>query len=182
MTLRLAPKRIRGVRRMGTTTIRARLANMLDRARAAEIDMVVDSGAIYSVVPARVLGGIGVEPEETETFGLADGRSVKRRVGHVVFEIEGRKGISKVIFGRPDDASLLGMVTLELLGLPRPAEAPPAPLEADDRLTSRPSSLDAARGLVRPDAGPEAEPTKQADEQLAGAIDRMIAEDYRTNL
>lgn len=42
---------------------------------------------------------------------------MRRRVGHAVFEIEGREGISKVIFGRPDDASLLGMVTLEMLGL-----------------------------------------------------------------
>ncbi len=117
MTLRLAPKRIRGRQHMGTTTIRARLTNIFDRERATDVDMVVDSGAIYSVVPATVLGAIGVQAEETETFGLADGRSVRRRVGHVLFEIEGRGGISKVIFGKPDDAALLGMVTLESLGL-----------------------------------------------------------------
>ena len=117
MTLRLAPRRIRGDRGMGTTLIRARLANIMDRTRGAEIEMVVDSGAIYSVVPAGVLRSLGVQAEQTETFGLADGRSVRRRVGHAVFEIEGREGISKVIFGRPDDASLLGMVTLEMLGL-----------------------------------------------------------------
>jgi hypothetical protein len=29
---------------------------------------------------------------------------------------------------------------------------------------------------------PKLSPTRQADEQLAGAIDQMIAEDYRTNL
>ena len=102
---------------MGTTMIRARIANFLDRQRELDVDMVVDSGAIYSVVPASVLRSIGVEPERRETFGLADGRSVKRQVGHVVFEIQGREGISKVIFGRAGDASLLGMVTLELLGL-----------------------------------------------------------------
>jgi predicted aspartyl protease len=68
-------------------------------------------------VPAAALRGIGIEPERTESFGLADGRSVKRQVGHAVFEIEGREGISKVIFGRRDDAWLLGMVTLEMLGL-----------------------------------------------------------------
>ena len=117
MTLRLAPRRIRGDRRMGTPLIRARLANIMDRTRGAEIEMGVDSGAIYSVVPAGVLRSLGVQAEQTETFGLADGRSVRCRVGHAVFEIEGREGISKVIFGRPDDASLLGMVTLEMLGL-----------------------------------------------------------------
>ena len=117
MTLRLAPRSIRGDRRMGTPLIRARLANIMDRTRGAEIEMGVDSGAIYSVVPAGVLRSLGVQAEQTETFGLADGRSVRRRVGHAVIEIEGREGISKVIFGRPDDASLLGMVTLEMLGL-----------------------------------------------------------------
>lgn len=102
---------------MGTTTIRARLANVVDRARDVDVDMLVDSGAIYSVVPATILGGIGVEPETTETFGLADGREVRRKVGHAWFEIEGRQGISRVIFGLRDDAALLGMVTLETLGL-----------------------------------------------------------------
>lgn len=102
---------------MGMTTVRARLANLTDRSRHAEADMTVDSGAIYSVVPSSVLRAIGVVPERTATFWLADGRSVRRRVGHVVFEIEGNEGISRVIFGRSGDACLLGMVTLEELGL-----------------------------------------------------------------
>jgi predicted aspartyl protease len=97
--------------------IRARLANVIDRSREADVEMVVDSGVIYSVVSSPALRRLGTKPERVETFWMADGRSVKRRVGHVVFEIEGREGISKVIFGRAGDASLLGMVTLELLGL-----------------------------------------------------------------
>jgi len=60
-----------------------------------------------------VLHAIGVEPERMETFWLADGRSVRRRVGHVAFEIQRSEGISKVIFGRPGDVSLLGVLTLE---------------------------------------------------------------------
>jgi predicted aspartyl protease len=102
---------------MGMTTIRALLANVLDRARETTAEMTVDSGAIYSVVPAATLRQIGVRPERTETFWLADGRSVRRRVGHVVFQIQGSEGISKVIFGRAGDASLLGVLTLEVLGL-----------------------------------------------------------------
>jgi hypothetical protein len=34
-----------------------------------------------------------------------------------VFEIDGRRGPSPVIFGERDDATLLGAVTLEALGL-----------------------------------------------------------------
>ena len=102
---------------MGMTMVRARLSNVTDRERQIDVEMTVDSGAIYSIVPSATLREIGVEPERTETFGLADGRSVKRRVGYVLFAIQGSEGISRVIFGRPGDASLLGMVTLEELGL-----------------------------------------------------------------
>jgi hypothetical protein len=47
------------------------------------IDVVftVDLGAIYSVVPSEVLRAIGIDPEERETFWLADGRKVRRDVG-----------------------------------------------------------------------------------------------------
>ncbi len=99
------------------TTVRARLANVTDRSRSTEVDMTVDSGAIYSVVPEAILRSIGVRTERTETFWLADGRSVRRGIGHVVFDIQGSDGISRVIFGRPGDACLLGVVTLEELGL-----------------------------------------------------------------
>jgi predicted aspartyl protease len=102
---------------MGMTTVRARLTNVLDRSRRADVDMTVDSGAIYSVVPTAILRSIGTEPERMETFWLAGGRSVRRRIGHVVFDIQDSEGISRVIFGRPGDACLLGAVTLEELGL-----------------------------------------------------------------
>jgi hypothetical protein len=40
---------------MGLAEVRARIVNLTDARRWAEADLVVDSGAIYSVVPARVL-------------------------------------------------------------------------------------------------------------------------------
>jgi predicted aspartyl protease len=102
---------------MGMTTVRACLANVVDRSRQTDVDMMVDSGAIYSVVPGTILRSIGVEPQRTERFWLADGRSVRRSTGNVAFTIQGCEGISRVIFGRTGDACLLGMVTLEELGL-----------------------------------------------------------------
>ena len=102
---------------MGMTMVRARLASTADRERWRDVDLTVDSGAIYSVVPSSTLETLGVVPERTETFWLADGRSVKRRIGHAAFEIAGSDGISKVIFGKPGDSTLLGALTLETLGL-----------------------------------------------------------------
>ena len=102
---------------MGTTTVGVRLANVIDPDRHVDVDMIVDSGAIYSVVPTPILRGIGIEPRRSDTFRLADGRSVRRDIGHALFDIQGRSGPSMVIFGRRGDACLLGMVALEELGL-----------------------------------------------------------------
>lgn len=102
---------------MGITTVRVTLVNPQSDRRRTDTDMVVDSGAIYSVVPAATLREIGVEPRRTEIFHLADGRRIRRKMGEVRFELQGREGVSKVIFGLRDDSSLLGMITLESLGL-----------------------------------------------------------------
>jgi predicted aspartyl protease len=117
MTMLLKPKRLRGKQRMGFTIVRVKVSNAQERRRHVDVEMTVDSGAIYSVVPGAILRSIGVEPERTETFWLADGRSVRRRIGHVRFEIQGSDGICKVIFGRPGDAALVGALTLEAIGL-----------------------------------------------------------------
>lgn len=102
---------------MGMTEVRVRLVNLADPRRSADVDLIVDSGAIFSVVPATVLRRIGVEPRETKTFGLASGTSIRRQVGNVLYDIDGQSGAAPVVFGRRRDASLLGVVTLEALGL-----------------------------------------------------------------
>ena len=103
--------------RMGLTTLKVRLSNPADRRRAVEEELLVDSGAIYAVVPAPVLRRIGVRPRRKETFMLADGSHVTRDTGTVFLELAGREGASRVVFGRPGDAPLLGAVALEELGL-----------------------------------------------------------------
>src|SRR5207248_7157555 len=86
--------------RVGMTELIVRIVNLADPARFADVEMVVDSGAIYSIVAARVLRSIGVEPRETQPFALANGASVRREIGDVRYEIEGRSGAAPVIFGR----------------------------------------------------------------------------------
>jgi len=102
---------------MGITNTTVRVSHVARSTPVAEVDMIVDSGAIYSVVPADILASLGVRSEGPERFSLADGRTVRRETGWVLFELEGRRAPSRVIFGRRGDASLLGMVKLEELGL-----------------------------------------------------------------
>jgi len=102
---------------MGITQTTVRLLNPAARSRSIDVEMTVDSGAIFSVVPSGLLRRIGVSPESTETFALADGRPVRREMGNVLFEFDGVTRAAPVVFGRRQDACLLGAVTLEALGL-----------------------------------------------------------------
>ena len=102
---------------MGITTLKVKVVNPADRKRAAVVECIVDSGAIFAIIPATVLRRLGVRPDRTEEFTLADGSHAKRRMGDAIFEINGRHGASPVIFGEKDDAAVLGAVTLESLGM-----------------------------------------------------------------
>jgi predicted aspartyl protease len=78
---------------------------------------LVDSGAVYSVVPAAALRRLGIEPRSTRSFLLADGSDIKRKMAGALFTFRGEEGLSPVIFGEKGDATLLGTVSLEALGL-----------------------------------------------------------------
>jgi hypothetical protein len=91
----------------------------------------VGSGAVYSVIPAHVLDALGIRPLVEEEFRLADGSRIVRRKGGALFRYGQRVGVADVIFGEPDDATLLGALTLEALGLaldPLKRELKPIPL------------------------------------------------------
>jgi clan AA aspartic protease len=102
---------------MGLTYIEATIANPARPRKTARLKFLVDSGAVYSVVPAAVLRRVGIKPRTTRRFILADGTTVTRRIGQVLFRLDGQEGASPVIFGQKDDSVLLGTVSLEALGL-----------------------------------------------------------------
>ena len=85
--------------------------------RKATVNFLIDSGAVYSLVPAPTLRRIGVRPYRKVDFSLADGRTITREVGDAYFEIRGDGGAAPVIFGEEGDEPLLGATTLESIGL-----------------------------------------------------------------
>jgi clan AA aspartic protease len=101
---------------MGLTDIEASIANPTRPRRMARLKFLVDSGAVYSVVPAPILRRLGIKPAKTRSFLLADGREIKRPLGEALIRIKGDEGTSPVIFGEKGDSVLLGSVTLEVLG------------------------------------------------------------------
>lgn len=55
---------------MGLTHVEATIANPGNPRKAAKLTFLVDSGAIYSVVPKNVLRRLGVKPYSKRTFTL----------------------------------------------------------------------------------------------------------------
>jgi predicted aspartyl protease len=102
---------------MGLTHVAVEIASAARPARRARLTLLVDSGAAYSVVDGNTLRRLGIRPMGNRTFILADGTEITRRVGAALFRFRGHEGASTVIFGEPGDAALLGVVTLEELGL-----------------------------------------------------------------
>jgi clan AA aspartic protease len=85
--------------------------------KSIAVDFLIDSGAVYSLVPAKQLKSIGISPYKKLNFSLADGSVVTREVGDAYFEYRGDGGAAPVIFGEEGDQPLLGATTLESLGL-----------------------------------------------------------------
>ncbi|HXY00990.1 MAG TPA: hypothetical protein VEI54_08715 [Candidatus Limnocylindrales bacterium] len=116
---------------MGLTYIQVRVTNPANPRKSAEIKFLLDSAAAYSVVPGAVLRRIGIKARTKRTFILADGSKVERKMGQAIFRLNGNEGASPVIFGEKDDSTLLGVVSLEALGLildPLKRELRPLPM------------------------------------------------------
>ena len=82
-----------------------------------EVDFMIDSGAVYSLVPKVELEKMVIAPHKTMEFFLADGTKITRHVGGAYFEYAGEGGFAPVIFGEEGDEPLLGATALESCGL-----------------------------------------------------------------
>jgi len=116
---------------MGLVHIEIGIANPAYPEKFIKEHFLIDSGAVYSVVQRGLLSKLGVEPHSKRKFTLANGEVIEREQGDALFEYQGRRGASPVIFGEPGDSNLVGIVTLEALGFvldPLRRELKPLPM------------------------------------------------------
>lgn len=102
---------------MGITNAILKVKEHRKSTKVAEVNFLVDSGAVYSLVPGKILDELDIEPYKEMNFSLADGTTLQRRVCSAYFEFEGEGGPAPVIYGEEGDEPLLGATTLESLGL-----------------------------------------------------------------
>ncbi|MBI4310251.1 MAG: aspartyl protease family protein [Chloroflexi bacterium] len=100
---------------MGFTRIDVDVANAADSSRRRTVSLLVDTGALVTVVPATVLDAIGIRPVGTRRY-RGFGGSVDRRIGIAQFSYQEDIAGGTVIFGEPDDPPVLGVTVLEALG------------------------------------------------------------------
>lgn len=86
------------------------------------VTFLIDTGAQYSLLPHEIWRSLGLRPMRTRGFHLADGTRIERTISECQIELpeidgETPRGHTPVILGEPGDVALLGVVTLENLGL-----------------------------------------------------------------
>ena len=116
---------------MGLTVLKVQVGNPARPKKTREVEFLIDSGAVYSVVQAPILRQLGIKPLATKEFRLADGSTIRRKKGIALFRYKRHVGGADVIFGQRGDSSLLGALTLEALGLaldPLKRELRPLPM------------------------------------------------------
>lgn len=100
---------------MGITYIEGEVTG--SNGKRATVRFLVDSGATYTLLPWEVWQAIGLSPKRSVTFTLADGTTIERKVSECHMALPQGEGHTPVILGEPGDEPLLGIVTLEILGL-----------------------------------------------------------------
>ena len=116
---------------MGLAVLEIEVGNPANPGITEKVELLIDSGAIYSVVPTPILEKLGIRPIMQQEFRLADGSKIVRKKGIGLFKRGDQVGGADVIFGEEGDSNLLGAFTLEALGLsldPLRRELKPLPM------------------------------------------------------
>lgn len=96
-----------------TVTVR----NPADPDSAWEGEFLADTGAVTSIVPRCRLEDIGVEPLGTRLIELADGSPARLAVGAAILDFMDEEFIGAVLFGDDDAEPLLGLTTMQEVGV-----------------------------------------------------------------
>ncbi len=84
--------------------------------RVVEVEALVDTSAVYSVVRHDILEQLGIKPLERRRF-RAFGGFVERDIGEMSVVLMGRRRVVPVVFGEEGDPVVLGVTALDIFGL-----------------------------------------------------------------
>lgn len=102
---------------MGYVRVRAIIANPLKRNLKTELELNVDTGAIYTVIPNTIAKKLQLPITDKRRFKIASGEIVECPVSEAYIQLENKGVTSLVAIATEKTPTLLGVTTLELLGL-----------------------------------------------------------------
>ena len=102
---------------MGFTRLHFTVSHPVELDRSADVELLVDTGALNSVVPREILERLRIPRQFQRVFRLANGQTIERYVGVAFFRWNGHMSGAPVVFAEPGDEALLGVTALEAMGL-----------------------------------------------------------------
>ncbi len=100
---------------MGFTYIDIDVANVGEPDKRETVRLLVDTGALITVIPATLLVRLGIRPMGTRNY-RGFGGTIRRPVGAALFTYQEDVAGGSVIFGEPEDPTVLGVTVIEALG------------------------------------------------------------------
>jgi predicted aspartyl protease len=101
---------------MSITYLNIKVTHPQNVKKGLERRFLIDSGAIFSVVPDRELKRMGIKPDTKQKFILANGQEIEKEIGEARFTWKDTARTAPVVFG-DEGVYLLGATTLEVMGL-----------------------------------------------------------------
>lgn len=102
---------------MGLTSKKLVVKTSYESEKSVKTSFLVDSEAVFSLVPGNILNELESKPHRKVDFFLADGTIISRRAVDAYFKLTDEGSAAPVIYGEDEDDTLLGATTLESLGL-----------------------------------------------------------------
>ena len=102
---------------MGLTTVELTLSKIGSKRKKITDQFLVDSGASLTVLPSALWRALGLKALDRVNIRLADGRIEQRPVSFAMATFDDKTVPTQVILGESDDSKLLGVLTLEEMGL-----------------------------------------------------------------
>ena len=100
---------------MGFVHVRVLVCNPTQEELCREVELLVDTGAILSVVPRSVFSQLGIRPLGRRRF-RAFGGVIERETGNVTIKYRDVSAGITAVFGGEGDTPVLGVTALEVLG------------------------------------------------------------------
>ena len=102
---------------MSTFTVPATVVHPARPDQRLTLDLFVDTGATWTLLPDEVVTQLGLETPRQRTVELASGERVIYRVGLVLVKLNGEEWPTMFLAGAAGCQPLLGAVTMEEFGL-----------------------------------------------------------------